>query len=93
MQTNIQADASVTAAVNGLLVELEGVGVSAVALFTDGRLDGLQHWGAYLGIDGQRHFLDTKSCCHLGLEQQAAMLLEKLRQFIRDRGSVCSGGS
>lgn len=86
MQTNIQAGAAITASLNELLVGLEGVGVSALSMFADGPRGEPQHWLVYLGIDGHRHFLDTKLCCDLSLDQQAVMLLEKLHQFIRDRG-------
>ena len=86
MQTNIQAGTAITALLNELLVGLEGVGVSALSMFADGPRGEPQHWLVYLGIDGHRHFLDTKLYRDLSLEQQAAMLLGKLRQFIRDRG-------
>lgn len=55
-------------------------------MFADGPRGEPQHWLVYLGIDGHRHFLDTKLYRDLSLEQQAAILLGKLRQFIRDRG-------
>ena len=85
MQSHIQADAVVTASVNGLLVELEGVGVSTLTVFADGRQGGPQHWVAYLGIDGQRYFIDTKPFDYLNLEKQAVVLLEQFNEFVRDR--------